>query len=259
MREREVRALESYRLLPRLIHGVHTVDSRCELLGISLASPLLPLVAAGHQSPTTGLCLQDADACLAHPEAFSPALTLPLLSAEKMGVLMPKVRKLAYLGVPGLVLDVSTLVDTPPYGSGEWRPRTREDLAELRAAAGSPLWLYGVSSSSDAEAAVEVGLEGVVVHSGAGTYLGGPAAIEVLPEIIDAVAGMIGVYAGGLVRSGIDIFRYLAVGAEGVVVGSDRSLSNLEAELHYAMRLTGCETLSDLGYEAIFAPLFEEL
>ncbi|UCH24299.1 MAG: alpha-hydroxy-acid oxidizing protein [Trueperaceae bacterium] len=258
MNEREIAALESYQLLPRLIHGVHTVDSRCELLGVALDSPLLPLVTAGNQSPGKGLCLLDADVCLAHPETFSPASTLPLLATEKMGILMPKVRKLAALDVPGLVLDVSHLADTPPYGSRDWRPRTREDLAELRAAAGSPLWLYGVSSSSDAEAAVEVGLEGIVVHAGAGAYLGGPSTIEVLPEILDAVAGMIGVYAGGLVRSGIDLFRYLAVGAEGVVVGSDRSLSNLEAELHYAMRLTGCETLSDLGYEAFFAPLFEE-
>jgi hypothetical protein len=46
------------------------------------------------------------------------------------------------------------------------------------------------------------------------------------------------------------------VGAEAVVVESDRSLHALEAELHYAMRLTGCALLADIGYDAIFAPLF---
>ncbi|MBS3933267.1 MAG: hypothetical protein KGZ35_02840, partial [Truepera sp.] len=70
--------------------------------------------------------------------------------------------------------------------------------------------------------------------------------------------GTVAVYAGGPVQSGIDIFRYLAVGAEAVVVVSDRSLASLQAELAYAMRLTGCATLADISYDAIFAPLFSE-
>ena len=226
---------------------------------MNLPSPIVPRLLGGQPAPRDRLGLVDAERLLTDPESQWPAVILPLIGTAKMGQLMPKVRRLAALGISGLVLDVTSLAETPPYGSGEWRPRTREDLAELRAAAGCPLWLYGVGSAADAEVAAEAGLEGIVVHSGAGVYLGGPAAIEVLPEVFDAVAGMIGIYAGGPVRSGIDVFRYLAVGAEAVVVESDRSVTNLELELHYAMRLTGCETLGDIGYEAIFAPLFEEL
>lgn len=257
MADRDIAALESCQLIPRLLHDVHAIDSRLELLGRHLASPIIPLVEAGHPPVRAPLSVVDADGVLVRSETVGEGAVLPLLASAKMGELMPKVRALAALEVPAVVLDISSLGDTPPYGGNDWRPRTREDLAELAAAAGCPLWLYGVMSPADAEVAAEAGLAGLVVHSGAGYYLGAPAAIEVLPEVIDAVAGMIGVYAGGPVRSGIDVFRYLAVGAEAVVVDSDRAPANLEAELHYAMRLTGCETLHDIGYEAIFAPLLE--
>lgn len=257
MAERDIAALESCQLIPRLLHDVHEVDSHLVLLDRDLSSPVIPLVEAGHPPVKAPLSVVDGEMVLERPELFGSEPVLPLLKSEKMGEMMPKVRRLAALQVPALVIDVGILADTPPYGTHHWRPRTREDLAELAAAAGCPLWLYGVMGPADAEVAAEAGLAGLVVHSGAGFYLGGPAALEVLPEVIDAVAGMIGIYAGGPVRSGIDVFRYLAVGAEAVVVDSDRAPANLEAELQYAMRLTGCATLHDIGYEAIFAPLLE--
>lgn len=254
----EAAALDAHSLIPRLLQGLHDVDTRCELLGHALTSPILPLVMGQGTPPAGAFCIADAEVLLADPPPFDPQRTLARLEPERMGVLMPKVRKLAARGVPGLVLDLTVLADTPPFGVGAWHARTREDVAELRGAAGCPVWIYGVAGPSDAEVAAEAGLEGVVVHTGAARHLGGPAAIDVLPEVIDAVAGMIGIYAGGAVRHGIDVFRYLAVGAEAVVVASDRHLENLEAELRYAMRLTGCATLTDISYESIFVPLFGE-
>ena len=259
MSHRDLDALANYQLVPKLLHHVHEVDSRLELLDLALEGPFLPLLEPADRSHPGRLSVVDAEVVIAQPESYPPGLTLPLLHNEKMGLIMPKVRRLADLGVPGLVLDLSPLADTAPFGDREWRPRTREDLAELRAAAGSPLWLYGVCSPLDAEVAAEAGIEGVVVHGGVGRHVDGPATIELLPDVFDAVAGMTGVYAGGPVRSGVDVFRYLALGAEAVVVDSDRAPSNLLAELHYAMRLTGCQTLADIGYDAVFAPLFEEL
>lgn len=256
MPEHDFAALDSLQLIARLLHGVLEPDTRAQLLGRDLAAPLLPLLDAPEGGAET-LGLLDADALLRYEGDFEALL--PLLKPEKMGLLMPKVKKLAVRGVPGFVLDLTALAESPPYGGLEWHPRSREDLAELRAAAGVPLWLYGVSSVSDAEVASEAGLEGVVVNTGAGVFLGAPATAEVFPDIFDAVAGTISVYAGGAVRSGVDVFRYLALGAEAVVVDSDRSLLNLRAELAYAMRLTGCGTLADISYEAIFAPLFSEL
>lgn len=254
--EPDFAALDTFQLIPRLLHGVSTPDTRKQLLGRNLAAPLLPLADFPDDRADT-LSLVGAEVLLGL--GGENAASLAVLKPEKMGELMPKVRKLAARGVPGFVIDLTLLAESAPYGDLEWHPRTREDLAELRAAAGVPLWLYGVSSVSDAEVASEAGLEGVVVNTGAGVFLGAPATAEVFPDIFDAVAGTIAVYAGGVVRHGVDVFRYLALGAEAVVVDTDRSALNLRAELAYAMRLTGCQTLADISYEAIFAPLFSEV
>lgn len=260
MLDREIAALESYHLIPRLLHDIHEVSCSLSLLNVPLTAPIVPVIDTmpGHTLELETLSLVDAEILLLQPETFNYAWSVPLLKSEKMGHLMPKVRKLAARNVPAITLDFTHLAETPPYGTSVWKPKTREDLAELRAAAGCPVWLYGICSPRDAEIAMEAGLEAIVVHSGAGDYLGAPATIDIFPEVFDAVAGMISVFAGGTVRHGIDIFRYLAVGAEAVMVDSDRSLSNLTAELAYAMRLTGCENLADISYEAIFAPLFGE-
>jgi 4-hydroxymandelate oxidase len=261
----DLEALERYQLVPRLLHDVIDVDPTWSILGQRLSAPILPRLlgdgvataAAGRQAPAAppGFVLVDAP----HVVDDRTPWAIPMLRPAKMGELMPEVRRLSALAVPALVLDVSRLGDSHPYGDEPWRPRTREDLAEVAAAAGRPVWLYGIASPADAAVAAEAGLDAIVVHGGAGRHLGGPATIDVLPDVVDAVAGMLTVLAGGPVASGIDVYRYLAVGAEAVVVESDRAPSALEAELRYAMRLTGCALLSDIGYDAIFAPLFGDV
>lgn len=247
-------ALDEYPLIARVLHEVEEVDSRLELLDRSLSSPIVPFKAPGARVDTA-LALVPVDGI---PEGASPRAIIPLIEPSRMGELVPLVKELSQLDHPALALDLRPLADTAPFGAVSWRPRTREDLAELRAAASIPLWIVGVHSAADAEVAVEAGVDGVVVNSALGAHLGGPATVRVLPEILDAVAGMTGIYASGPVRTGIDIFRYLAVGADAVIVETDRSPGNLEVELHYAMRLTGCSTLADIGYESIYAPLFDE-
>jgi 4-hydroxymandelate oxidase len=252
----DLEALERYGLVPRLLHDVVDVDSGWSVLGQRLSAPILPRLhgeggpRAG--SPPTGFALVDAALLVDDRTPWA----IPMLRSTKMGELMPEVRRLIALDVPALVLDVARIGDSAPYGDEPWRPRTREDLAEVAAAAGRPVWLYGIASPADATVAAEAGLDAVVVHGGAGRHLGGLATIDLLPDVVDAVAGMLTILAGGPVASGIDVYRYLAVGAEAVVVESDRALPALEAELRYAMRLTGCAMLSDIGYDAIFAPLF---
>lgn len=259
MPDRDLAALDGYSLLPRLLRDAIEVDTRLPWQDRSLPSPVLPLLD-GVAPPTPGRpSLVPAESLLGRPERYVAADAVALLPCVKMGELMPLVRRLVDAGAPALALDLTGLADTPPFGDGPWRSRSREDLAELKAATGGPLWLHGVLGPGDAEVAMEAGLDVVVVHSAVGRHIGGPAAIEVLPEILDAVAGTIGVYAGGPVRGGVDVFRYLAVGAEVVVAETDRSPERIDAELRYAMRLTGCETVADIGYEAIYAPLFDEV
>lgn len=257
----DLAALARYQLIPRLLHDVDQADTRCDLLGLRLEVPIIPVLGTKLDPALTQgehLSLVAEELLEGLGETDISSRLIPLIKTQKMAALVPRMRLWSGRGAPALALDMTVLADTSPFGSAEWRPRTREDLAELCAAAGCPLWLYGVAGVADAEVALEAGLEAIVVTTAAGVHLGTPAAIDVFPEILDAVAGTVAVYAGGPVRSGIDVFRYLAVGAEAVVVVSDRSLAGLQAELEYAMRLTGCATLADISYDAIFAPLFGE-
>jgi hypothetical protein len=251
-------ALDAHQLLPRVLTETARAELGTHLLGHSLAYPMVPRFRRAASLPGDGLAVLGAEDALDVANKHPLEQTVALLSADGMGALIRSVNLLAQRGVAAVALDMSPLADSPPYGERAWRPRTREEIAELRAAAGRPLWLVGLGSAADAEVAAEAGADVVVVGSELGRRLGAPPVIEVLPEVIDAVGGMLAIVAGGPVRDGVDVLRYLAVGAELVVVDSERPVDSLAAELEYAMRMTGCADVGDIGYEILFAPLFGE-
>lgn len=101
--DHDLRALESYQLLPRLLHAVENPDTSVQLLGRTLTAPILPLFEAPIPTTPDTLALLSADAVLAQPDGPVGTSFIPLLKPEKMGHLMPKVRALAARGVPGFV------------------------------------------------------------------------------------------------------------------------------------------------------------
>ncbi len=257
MTNREFAALDEYQLLPRVLHSVMHTELSTVALGRPLPGPMVPRLKRAGVSLGT-LAVIDVDTALRLDNKHPAADTIALLGPARMDELIDSAGQLAMRDVAAVGLDFAPLGATPPFGQLEWRPRSREELAELRAAAGCPLWLFGILSVADAEVAAEAGVDGVVVGGELGRHLGAPTTIDLLPEVIDAVAGMLTIVAGGPSRNGVDVLRYLAVGAELVVVDGDRSLPALTAELDYAMRLIGCASISDIGYDALFAPLFGE-
>lgn len=258
--ERDFESLDQHALLPRLLHDVETPDASLLLLGKTLPAPLLPSTTNVPQGkpgwPLVRLDAERLEGASAGPE--DPSSLLLRVPVGRMAEMMPTARALGKLEPSGVILDLTPMSDARPFGEASWHPRHREDLAELRAAVGRPVWVDGIASPADAEVVAEAGLDGVVVRSSVGRHVAGPAASELLPEILDSVAGMLGVYVGGPVRGGVDIFRYLALGAEAVLPEPGIDADRLQAELETVMRLTGCATLEDIGYEAVFAPLFEE-
>jgi isopentenyl diphosphate isomerase/L-lactate dehydrogenase-like FMN-dependent dehydrogenase len=259
MPDRDSFALDAYHLIPRVLHQVVEPDLATVVLGRDVGVPLLERAqgTAGASTQSGVLRVVDSEA-LTHGSTALAADAIAVMAPRKMADLVPEVRRLVDLGVAAIGLDLGPLADGPPFGKVDFRPRTREDLAELRAAAGRPVWLFGIGGGADAEVAAEAGVEGIVVTRGVGRRLGAPAVIDILPEVLDAVAGMLTIVAGGHVRDGVDVLRYLAVGAELVLVDGERPLPALAAELAYAMRLTGCATLADVSYDILFAPLFTE-
>lgn len=94
-----------------------------------------------------------------------------------------------------------------------------DDLAELKALWDGPVLVKGVQNAEDAKRVMEAGMDGVwLSNHGGRQFDGGPAAIESLPAIRDAVPDAPVIYDSG-VRCGLDILRALALGANFVMLG----------------------------------------
>src|SRR5690606_8118230 len=188
MRERDIAALDDHQLVPRVLHEVEEPDLSVEVLGLTLEWPLVPRLPAGASwgdaltRPATGglARLGAVDASAVTAERLSecpPDSVVAVLPPRRMAELVAEVKRLADLGVAGVGIDLAPLSDVAPFGKEAFRPRSREDLAELRAAAGGPLWVFGVGSPADAEVAAEAGADVVVVSSALGSRLRSPATI----------------------------------------------------------------------------------
>lgn len=94
------------------------------------------------------------------------------------------------------------------------------DIQRFREIWNGPIVLKGIMAAEDAELAVKAGVDAIVVSNHGGRQFdGAPAAIEALPQIVKKVKGRIGILFDGGVRSGLDIIRALALGADFVFLG----------------------------------------
>jgi isopentenyl diphosphate isomerase/L-lactate dehydrogenase-like FMN-dependent dehydrogenase len=132
----------------------------------------------------------------------------------------------------------------------------------LRSITKTPLLIKGVLRKDDAEKAVSLGIDGIVVSNHGGRRLDGmPASIDMLPDIVAAVKGRAEVYMDGGIRRGTDVLKALALGARGVLVGRPyawalgadgeagvrKVLTLLREEFENAMVSTGCSKLADIN------------
>lgn len=82
------------------------------------------------------------------------------------------------------------------------------------------IWVKGILTAEDVMFAIEYGCDGVIVSNHGGRQLDGtPATIDALPECVRAADGKISVHIDSGIRSGADIFKALALGAECCWVG----------------------------------------
>ncbi|SFM54141.1 L-lactate dehydrogenase [Shimia aestuarii] len=138
---------------------------------------------------------------------------------------------------------------------------TWEDIAWLRGIWNGKLVIKGVLSPDDAASAVDVGADAVIVSNHGGRQLDGvSSSISALPAVVDKLAGRAEVMMDGGVRSGLDVFRARALGAQGVMIGRPWAyavaargesgvaslLGAFKREIEVAMALCGVTRMTDV-------------
>ncbi|MGF0031763.1 alpha-hydroxy-acid oxidizing protein [Bariatricus sp. SGI.154] len=150
---------------------------------------------------------------------------------------------------------------TPPAGS-----KTVEELKEVVKEAEVPFIVKGIMTVKGALKAKEAGAAAIVVSNHGGRVLDQcPATAEVLEEIADAVGGTMKIFVDGGIRSGVDVFKALALGADAVLIGRPYVTAvyggaaegvaaytdKLAAELEDAMAMCGAHSLEEISRDMV--------
>jgi L-lactate dehydrogenase (cytochrome) len=143
---------------------------------------------------------------------------------------------------------------------------TWKDVEWVREQWKGPLIVKGILDSDDAREAAASGADGIVVSNHGGRQLDGVSSTaRALPRVADAAAGRMPVLVDGGVRSGLDVVRMLALGADFVLLGRAWAyalaacgqagvahvLKLIDAEMRVAMALTGCTSIDQLTEEVL--------
>ena len=286
-------ALASYSLNMRTLHGAKDPDTKAELFGTKLSSPIMGapmtgtpynmggtiserefigmIVSGSRQAGTLGWTGDGAD-----PAMYTSGLEaiaeeqgkgIPIIKPREQKVIIDCIRRAEAAGAKAVGVDidgaglVTMALKGQPVG-----PKTKEEIKELVASTKLPFILKGIMTVDEAEMAALAGVSAIVVSNHGGRILDfTPGAASVLPSIAAAVKGKVTILVDGGVRTGVDVLKLLALGAEGVLVGRPLVvgafgggaegvkllLDKMTAELKQAMILTGCQTIKDIDSKVI--------
>jgi len=289
-------ALAHYRLNMRVLHDAADPDLRKTLLGQDLALPVLAAPVAGvkfnmgEAMPEEDYILELLAGCVdsgiqgcfgdAVPDfIFQTGLkalrqlggkAIPVVKPFDDEFLLPKLDQAAEAGASLVAMDVDAagLITPRLMGRPVW-PQKPERLRRIVEYTPLKFILKGIMTPDEAELAVEVGAAGIVVSNHGGRVMDDlPGTAEVLPAIVKAAAGRIAVLVDGGVRSGADVLKMLALGADAVLIGRPFAwatigggregvglyLKQIRDELISAMILTGCPDLAAVGPRILYNP-----
>jgi 4-hydroxymandelate oxidase len=135
---------------------------------------------------------------------------------------------------------------------------TWKDIEFIKQNTKLPVILKGITSTSYAKKAIELGIDGIIVSNHGGRTIDTlPSTIELLPKIAKAVDGKIPILFDGGIRRGTDIIKAIALGASAVMIGRPimyglatagalgvaHTLKILKEELEVSMIFTGCKDI----------------
>ena len=143
------------------------------------------------------------------------------------------------------------------------------EMREIIDYADMPFIIKGIMTPNGARKAVEAGAAAIVVSNHGGRVQGGvPSTAEVLPAIAEAVKGQCVIFVDGGIRSGVDVFRALALGADAVLIGRPVLpmvyaageegfrvyMDKIIGELKSTMTMCGAASLKDITRDKVWLP-----
>ena len=289
-----VEALTAVKLNLRAVHDASEPDISFELFGYKLSMPILAAPVAGMRL-NMGDAMAEADFVMAMiggsgtaasvgmtgdgpgPVIYSTGIDvirtnggrgIPIIKPRLAEEILARVRQAEEAGAWAVGVDVDAAGIIGMVRAGEpVGPKTVEAWREVIAATSLPFILKGIMTVDDAEASVEAGAAAIVVSNHGGRVLDHtPGTAKVLPDIAKAVRGDIFVLVDGGVRSGVDVLKMLALGANAVLVGRPLAIAAVGSgaegvttvldqyadQLRSAMILTGCASLDEIDESILF-------
>jgi len=144
--------------------------------------------------------------------------------------------------------------------------KSTEDIKELTTSTKLPVIIKGVMSIEDASNAVEAGASAIVISNHGGRVLDHtPGTADVLPQITAKFKGKIKIIVDGGIRTGYDVVKMLALGADSVLIGRDiiraavgAGTKGVKIHMEYmlksltkAMKMTGCKTIEEITSDVL--------
>ncbi len=287
--QENVRALASYKLHLRTLHGVESCDTRRELFGQNLSLPVMAAPMAGAEMNLGGavteeeLCMAVHAGCLAAgtlgwggdglaPIFYETTLKciqahggkgIPTIKPRSTDMVVQYALEAQRAGAPAVAVDVDAAAfpARDEKGGPLFGPKKAEDIQAIVNALHIPLILKGIMTADEAALAASLGVAGIVVSNHGGRVLDNlPGTADALPAIASAVKGKIAILLDGGIRTGSDVLKALALGADAVLVGRPLAvaavgggaegvalaLEALHKELIAAMILTGTATVAEV-------------
>lgn len=292
-------ALEAVTLNMKIIHSAVAPDISCNLLGLPLSMPIIPApiggvslsvvpggpeedyglhLARGCRAANTVAGIGDGPMPILWPAAIRAmqdvqGQAIVFIKPWENSLLCQKLDEVAATGatVVGTDIDAPGLANIRKANHGI-TPKTVDQLAEVAEHShrrGMRIIFKGVMTVEDAQNALRAGADGIVVSNHGGRVLDHtPGTAEVLPAISAAVKGKMAVLVDGGIRTGVDVLKMLALGADAVLIGrpfmvavlGDKAegvtltLNTLAEDLKKALMLTGCASLKEVGQHIVRVP-----
>jgi L-lactate dehydrogenase (cytochrome) len=208
------------------------------------------------------------------PPRITLANALDLLTKPGWALRMLGTKRRSFGNLSGYVRDAnggaSGIIALSRWTANQFDPTLDWDVvAWVKSEWGGKLVLKGIQDVDDARTAVSNGADAIIVSNHGGRQLdGAQSSIRSLPPIVDAVGGSVEVWMDGGIRSGQDLFKALALGAKGALIGRAFSfglgamggpgvtlaLEIIQRELDTTMALCGVRSIGEIGRHLVLNP-----